>query len=198
MRGFWRDIRFAARGLRKSPGFTLVVLLTLALGIGANTAIFSLMDQLLLRSLPVKSPSELILLDGPGPYQGRTFNKQTFSYPMYQDFRDQNQVFSGLLARFPTTMTMAWRGESGRGEGDLVSGNYFDVLGVSAAIGRVFTASDDRVPGAHPIAVLSYGFWQRRFASDPSVLNQTINVNGHPLTIVGVSAAGFSGLDVGS
>ena len=147
MHGFWRDIRFAARGLRKSPGFTLVVLLTLALGIGANTAIFSLMDQLLLRSLPVKSPSELILLDGPGPYQGRTFNNQTFSYPMYKDFRDENQVFSGLLARFPTTMTMAWKGQSDRVQGDLVSGNYFEVLGVPAAVGRVFDASDDQVPG---------------------------------------------------
>ena len=198
MQGFWRDIRFAARGLRKSPGFTLVVLLTLALGIGANTAIFSLMDQLLLRSLPVKSPSELILLDGPGPYQGRTFNNQTFSYPMYKDFRDENQVFAGLLARFPTSMTMAWKGQSDRVQGDLVSGNYFEVLGVPAAIGRVFNASDDQVPGAHPVAVLSYGFWQRRFAGDPSVLNQTITVNGHPMTIVGVSAAGFSGLQVES
>src|SRR3954447_16031798 len=198
MQGFWRDIRHAARGLRKSPGFTLVVLVTLALGIGANTAIFSLMDQLLLRSLPVKSPSELILLDGPGAYQGRTFNNQTFSYPMYTDFRDQNQVFSGLLARFPATMTMTWKGQSDRVQGDLVSGNYFEVLGVPAAIGRVFNASDDRVPGAHPVAVLSYGFWQRRFGGDPTILNQSITVNGHPLTIVGVSAPGFSGLQVGS
>src|SRR4051812_28305466 len=123
MQGFWRDIRHAARGLRKSPGFTPVVLLTLALGIGANTAIFSLMDQLLLRSLPVKSPSELILLDGPGPYQGRAFNKQTFSYPMYKDFRDENQVFSGLLARFPAAMTMSWRGRVGRVEREVGVGN---------------------------------------------------------------------------
>src|SRR3954465_9193613 len=192
------DLRFALRTFAKTPGFTLVVLLTLALGIGANTAIFSLMDQLLLRSLPVKSPSELILLDGPGAYQGRTFNNQTFSYPMYKDFRDENQVFSGLLARFPTAMTMAWKGQSDRVQGDLVTGNYFEVLGVPAAIGRVFNASDDRVPGAHPVAVLSYGFWQRRFGGDPTVLNQTITVNGHPLTIVGVSAPGFSGLQVGS
>ena len=198
MQGFWRDIRFAARGLRKSPGFTLVVLLTLALGIGANTAIFSLIDQLLLRSLPVKNPSELILLDGPGPYQGRTFNNQTFSYPMYKDFRDENQVFSGLLARFPTSMTMAWKGQSDRVQGDLVSGNYFEVLGVPRGDRAGVQRLGRQVPGAHPVAVLSYGFWQRRFAGDPSVLNQTITVNGHPMTIVGVSAAGFSGLQVES
>jgi hypothetical protein len=95
-------------------------------------------------------------------------------------------------------MTIAWRGQSERVQGDLVSGNYFDVLGVRAALGRVFTAADDRIPGAHPIALLSYGFWQRRFAGDPSVLNQSITVNGHPMTIVGVAGPGFSGLQVGT
>jgi putative ABC transport system permease protein len=198
MSSLWRDFRHTTRALRKAPGFTFVVVLTLALGIGANTAIFSLMDQVLLRSLPVRDPSQLVLLDGPGAFQGRTFNAQTFSYPMYTDFRDRNQVFSGLLARFPTAMTVAWRGQSERVQGDLVSGNYFEVLGVRPALGRVFTAADDRVPGAHPIAVLSYGFWQRRLGGDPSVLNQTLTVNGHPMTIVGVSAAGFSGLQVGT
>jgi putative ABC transport system permease protein len=198
MQALWRDIRHTTRALGKTPGFTLVVLLTLGLGIGANTAIFSLMDQVLLRSLPVREPAQLVLLDGPGAYQGRTFNAQTFSYPMYTDFRDQNHVFSGLLARFPTAMTVAWRGQSERLQGDLVSGNYFDVLGVRPALGRLFTAADDRIPGAHPVAVLGYGFWQRRFAGDPSVLNQTITVNGHPMTIVGVSGPGFSGVQVGT
>jgi predicted permease len=198
MQALWRDIRHTARALSKAPGFTLVVVVTLALGIGANTAIFSLMDQVLLRSLPVRDPSNLILLDGPGAFQGRTFNAQTFSYPMYTDFRDQNQVFSGVLARFPTAMTIGWHGQSERVQGDLVSGNYFDVLGVQPAIGRVLSVADDRVPGAHPVAVLAYGYWVRRFASDPTVLNQTITVNGHPMTIVGVSAPGFSGLQVGT
>jgi putative ABC transport system permease protein len=198
MQSIWRDIRHTARALRKTPGFTAVVLFTLALGIGANTAIFSLMDQVILRSLPVRDPSQLVLLDGPGAFQGRTFNAQTFSYPMYSDFRDQNRVFSGLLARFPAAMTVGWKGQAERVQGDLVSGNYFDVLGVRPALGRVFTAADDRIPGAHPVAVLSYGFWQRRFAGDPSVLNQTLTVNGHPLTIVGVSASGFSGVQVGT
>ena len=111
MQALWRDIRHTARALRKAPGFTAVVVLTLALGIGANTAIFSLMDQVLLRSLPVWEPSRLVLLDGPGAFQGRTMNAQTFSYPMYTDFRDRTQVFSGLLARYPSRMTLAWHGQ---------------------------------------------------------------------------------------
>ena len=175
-----------------------MVVLTLGLGVGANAAIFSLMDQVILRSLPVADPTQLVQLDGPGPNQGRSYNGQTFSYPMYTDFRDRNQVFSGLLARFPTAMTISWRGQSERVQGDLVSGNYFDVLGVKPALGRMFTPADDRIPGAHPIAILSHGFWTRRFGADPGILNQTLVVNGHPMTIVGVSGPGFSGLQVGT
>jgi predicted permease len=197
MNGLSRDIRHAIRSLRQAPGFVLIVVLTLGLGIGANTAIFSLMDQVLLRPLPVHDPSALVLLDGPGAFQGRTVNLATFSYPMYVDFRDRNEVFSGVLARFPLSTTVVWRGASERANGELVSGNYFDVLGVPPALGRVLNAADDRVPGAHPVAVLSYGYWQRRFGGDPLVLNQTITVNGHPLTIVGVSARGFAGVQVG-
>ena len=193
-----REIRYAARGLRKNVGFALVVVLTLGFGMGANAAIFSLMDQVLLRSLPVRDPSQLVLLDGPGAFQGRTFNRMTFSYPMYVDFRDRNEVFSGVLARFPTAMTVVWQGRSERASGDIVSGNFFDVLGVGPAIGRVFNASDDRTPGAHPVAVLSYGYWQRRFGGDPAVLDQTLVVNGHPMTIIGVAAQGFTGMQVGS
>ena len=197
MHALWRDIRHAARSLRKAPGFLLIVVLTLGLGIGANTAIFSLMDQVLLRPLPVHDPGSLVLLDGPGAFQGRTMNAMTFSYPMYTDFRDRNEVFAGVLARFPLSMTVVWRGASERANGELVSGNFFDVLGVRPAIGRTLSASDDRTPGAHPVAVLSYGYWQRRFGGDPHVLDQTITVNGHPLTIVGVTARGFTGVQVG-
>ena len=193
----WRDLKHAFRVLRKNPGFTCVVVLTLGLGIGANTAIFSLMDQVLLRALPVRDPGELVLLDGPGPFRGKTFNDQTFSYPMYKDFRDRTEVFSGVLARFPMAITVVWNGESERVSGDLVSGNYFEVLGVRPAIGRLFNAADDRTPGAHPVAVLSHGFWTRRFGSNPAVLNQALTVNGHALTIVGVAAQGFNGLQVG-
>jgi predicted permease len=192
-----RDIRHVSRGLRKNPAFVIVVVLTLGLGIGANTAIFSLMDQVLLRSLPVRDPGSLVLLDGPGAFMGRTMNAMTFSYPMYRDFRDRNDVFAGILGRFPTSMTVVWRGQSERAAGELVTGNYFELLGVRPAVGRVFNAADDQTPGAHPIAVLSHGYWIRRFGGDPGVLNQTIIVNGHPLTIVGVSAPGFTGLQVG-
>jgi predicted permease len=198
MNGIGRDLRHAARGLRKNPAFTLVVVATLALGIGANAAIFSLMDQVLFRALPVRDPGQLVLLDGPGAFQGRTYNAMTFSYPMYTDFRDRNEVFSGLLGRFRTAMTVSWKGQAERANGDLVTGNFFDVLGVRPALGRMFSASDDVTPGAHPVAVLSYGYWQRRFGADPAVLNQTISVNGHSLTIVGVSGPGFNGLQVGS
>lgn len=197
MNALLRDIRHAVRSLRQAPGFVLVVVLTLGLGIGANTAIFSLMDQVLLRPLPVHDPSALVLLDGPGAFRGRTMNAMTFSYPMYRDFRDRTEVFSGVLARFPLSTTVVWRGASERANGELVSGNYFDVLGVPPALGRVLNAADDRTPDGHPIAVLSHGYWQRRFGGDPGVLNQTITVNGHPLTIVGVSARGFTGIQGG-
>ena len=197
MNALSRDIRHAIRSLRKSPSFLAIVVLTLGLGIGANTAIFSLMDQVLLRPLPVHEPGELVLLDGPGAFRGRTMNAMTFSYPMYTDFRDRNDVFSGVLGRFPLAVTAVWRGTSERADGELVSGNFFDVLGVRPALGRVFNAADDRTPGGHPIAVLSYGYWQRRFGGDPRILNETIAVNGHPLSIVGVSDRRFTGIQVG-
>jgi MacB-like periplasmic core domain len=198
MNGIWRDIRHAVRSLRKTPGFLAIVILTLGLGIGANAAIFSLTDQILLRPLAVHDPSSLVLLDGPGAFLGRTMNAMTFSYPMYRDLRDRNEVFTGVIGRFPLALTAVWRGASERANGDLVSGNYFDVLGVQPVLGRLFNASDDRTPGAHPIAVLSYGYWQRKFGGDPLVLNQTITVNGHPLTIVGVSDRRFTGIQIGS
>jgi len=197
MNTIWRDIRHAVRSLRKTPGFFIIVVLTLGLGIGANTAIFSLMDQVLLRPLPVHDPASLVLLDGPGAFRGRTLNAMTFSYPMYKDFRDRNEVFTGVLARVPLAMTAVWRGASERANGELVSGNFFEVLGVQPALGRLFSAADDQTPGGHPIAVISYGYWQRRFGGDPEILNQTMAVNGHPLTIVGVSARGFTGIQVG-
>ena len=138
------DFRYALRTLLKAPAFTIVVVLTLALGIGANTAIFSLTDQVLLRMLPVKSPEQLVVLDGPGAFRGRTFNNGTLSYPMYRDIRDQNTVFDGVIARFPAPLTLLTNGQSERVSADLVTGNYFDVLGVRAQIGRTFTPDDDR------------------------------------------------------
>jgi putative ABC transport system permease protein len=192
-----QDIRYAVRTLLKTPAFTFVVVLTLALGIGANTAIFSLTDQLLLRLLPVKDPQQLVVLDGPGAFQGRTFNNGTFSYPMYRDFRDQTTVFSGVIARYPAPLTLMANGQAERVSGELVTGNYFDILGVGALIGRTFTPDDDKNPGGHPVAVLSHNYWMRRFAGDPSVVNRVITLNGTSMTIVGVTPPGFYGIVVG-
>ncbi|HWY48215.1 MAG TPA: ABC transporter permease [Bryobacteraceae bacterium] len=197
----FEDVRYALRGLRKSPMFTIVALLSLGLGIGANTAVFSLMDQALLRSLPVKHPEQLVLFSAKGPRRGQVNTSYgdiyTFSYPMYRDFRDGNQVFSGVLARFPISFSASWHDQTERIYGDLVSGNYFDVLGVHAAIGRTFTPEEDRRPGANPVVVLSYGYWKGRFGGDPGVLNQTILLNAHPMTIVGIAQPGFKGVGVG-
>ena len=201
MTTFLKDLRYAARSFRKSPGFAFVAVATLALGIGANAAIFALVDRVLLTLLPVRNPKELVLLRSPGPAQGHTWsdgdNASSFSYPMYRDLRDQNTVFTGLLAEYPFEATVSARGESERASGELVSGNYFAVLGVAPAVGRNLAPEDDRVPGAHPETVLSHGYWTRRFGNDPSVLNKTIVVNGSPLTIVGVARAEFSGIQPG-
>src|SRR5207302_3467014 len=196
-----QDVRYAFRQLRKTPGFTTVSLITLALGIGANTAIFSLTDQILLRLLPVAHPEELVLLRSPGLSPGHNWtdgaNVTTFSYPMYKDLRDRNQVFSGLLARYPVSLSVAGQGQSERADGELVSGNYFQVLGITPILGRVFDAQDETAPGANPLAVLSYGYWSRHFGNDSSVLNQQLIVNGTALTVVGVARPGFIGIQVG-
>ncbi len=192
-----QDVRQALRTLRKSPVFTSVAIVSLALGIGANTAIFTLMDQVLLRMLPVQNPEQLVMLDQQGPTQGSVENDHAFSYPMYQDFRHHSPVFSGVLARFPLSMSLSYRGQTERAAGDLVSGNYFDVLGVRALAGHTFTQDDDRTPGAHPVAFLTYGYWQRRFGGDRSILNQTLLINGHPMTVVGIGPPGFHGTEVG-
>src|SRR6476661_837149 len=181
MEQLWLDTRFALRTLITAPAFTLVVVLTLALGIGANAAIFSLTDQVLLRLLPVRDPEQLVVLDGPGPFSGRTYNNGTFSYPMYRDIRDRNTVFDGVIARFPTALTLTMDGQAERVDGDLVTGNYFDVLRVRAAVGRLFDPADDQAPGGHPLVVLGYDYWMRRFAGDPAVLTRRIALNGIPM-----------------
>src|SRR5689334_5686173 len=127
MHSFSQDVRFAFRTLRKSPIFTSVAILSLALGIGANTAIFTLLDQVLLRALPVKSPDQLVMLDAPGPNQGAFYNDNAFSYPMYCDLRDRNQAFSGVLGRFAVPVSVTHNGNTERADGEIVSGNFFDV-----------------------------------------------------------------------
>jgi len=197
MQPLFQDLRFALRTLRKSPIFSTIAVLSLALGIGANTAIFSLMDQLLLRNLPVPHPEELVMLDQPPYTSGQVWIDHSFSYPMYKDFRDEGQVSSGVLARFPLPMSVGYQGQTERAVGELVSGNYFEVLGIPAFVGRTLTPDDDRTQGRSPVAFLTYGYWMRQFGGDRSILNQTLLVNGHPLTVVGIGPAGFSGVEVG-
>ncbi len=195
------DLRYAVRGLLRTPTFAVTAMLSLALGVGANTAIFSLVDQVILRPLPVKRPRELVVLKSPGPRTGWAHSDEpggvsSFSYPMYKDLRDQNQVFDGLLATFNFPASLAFKGETERVNGELVSGNYFETLGVGPAIGRVFMPEDDLRPGAQNVVVLSYQYWTNRLGANPTVLNQSILVNGNPMTIVGVAKRGFFGVEI--
>src|SRR5262249_5753439 len=180
--------------LLKHPGFTYVAALTLALGIGANTAIFSLIDAVLLKTLPVNNPERLVLL-------GRALggrNGVQFPYRTYRQIRDQNEVLSGLLAYHPLRLSVSVDGQPEPAvAGQLVSGNYYSVLGVNAALGRMIAPDDDRAPGESPVCVISYNYWSRRFAGDPAVLGKTIHIGGAPFTIVGVTPPEFFGLEVG-
>jgi predicted permease len=192
-----QDVHYGVRQLQRSPGFTFVAVISLALGIGGNTAIFTLLDQVLLQLLPVKNPRELVQLQWRGERNAPSIGSGTVSYPLYRDIRDRKQVFTGVMCRFPLALSVAHQGQTDRVEGELVSGNYFEVLGVPAALGRTFTPEDDRTPGGHPLAVLSYDFWSERFGADPKILGQTILVNNFPLTVIGVSAKSFDGLELG-
>jgi predicted permease len=192
-----QDIQFALRTFRKSPVFTAVAILSLALGIGANTAIFSLVDQLILRLLPVRDPRSVVLLAGRGRHYGGNNGRNALSYPMYQDFRDRNPVFSEMMCRYSIPVTVGVSSRTEVVNGEFVSGNYFHLLGIGPALGRVFTAQDDLHAGAHPYAVLSYAYWQSNFAGDPRVVGQVIRVNNYPLMIVGVSQRGFDGVEPG-
>jgi predicted permease len=191
------DLRYALRSFTTSPVFTAVALISLALGIGANTAIFTLMDQVILRGLPVEEPDQLVLLSWRGMHYGSNTGMNSLSYPMYRDIRDQNQVFTGMLCRYATALSVSHSGQTERVAGELVSGNYYQILGVRAAIGRLISPDDDRLPGAGTVAVLSYDYWRNRFNRDPSILGQTIRLNGFPMTIVGVVERRFHGVDLG-
>jgi predicted permease len=194
----WADVRYACRSLRKAPAFTALTVLSVALGIGANATIFTLLDQIVLRPLPIERPDELVQLRIDGEFNGNTWGDGTeIAYPMYGDLRDHNQVFSGVFAQFDWPIHLNAGGSTERVAGELVSGTYFPVLGIRAAAGRLIAPGDDRVQGAHPVAVLSFGFWKSRFASDPAVVGRKVTINGHPFTIIGVAQSGFTGIDVG-
>jgi predicted permease len=190
------DLRLAFRGLRRSPLFASVAILSLALGIGANTAIFTLIDQLLLRRLPVRAPDELVMLYQRGPHNGSNMGARMHSYPIYQDYQKRAEPLAEVICRrlIPASISVDNRTE--RVQAEMVSGNYFTMLGVPPELGRVFNSpSDDQVYRGHPVVVLSYDYWTSRFANDPSVIGKKILVNDYPMEIVGVSARGFGGLD---
>lgn len=215
-----RDLRYAWRGLFRSPLFTIVALVSIALGIGANTAIFTLVDEVLLRQLPVKSPDQLVLFTGSRNHYGSNSGGNMLSFPMYEDFRDNfvdrgaaaplprvslavsnpapaTPIFSGLFARRAVAMNIGVNGQTERVPGEIVSGTFFQMLGVPAAIGRVITPDDDRVRGGSPVAVLSYDYWRNRFGGNPQIVGQTMTINNYAMTIIGVSQAGFDGVDIG-
>jgi putative ABC transport system permease protein len=198
-----QDTQFALRQLRNHPGFALTAVLTLALGIGATTAIYTLFDQMLLRNLPVEEPTRLVMLHFSGSDTGSLMSRggspgDYFSYPMYRNIRNRNSVFSGVLATAQTQVAIQWKNTPAFATSELVSGNYFDVLGVRPVIGRLFSPSDDEFPDRDPIVILSYAFWQREFGGDPKALNQTLRINSHPFTIVGVLQPSFKSVVVGS
>ena len=189
------EVRYAFRTLAKAPVFAGVAILSLALGIGANTAVFSMLHNVLLRLLPVRSPQELVQLRELGSHYGSNTGMNALSYPIYTDFRDQNQVFTGMLSRYQFPVSMSDAGRNERAMGELVSGTYFLVLGVQPALGRLFTAEDDRTPSGAPYAVLGYDYWQTRYGGDRSVIGKSILVNDHQLTVVGVAQRGFDGVE---
>ncbi len=197
-----QDVRFGLRMLRKNPGFTAVAALMLALGIGANTGIFSVMQQVLLQRLPVSHPEELVLLYAPGPTQGHVSSdegdgSESFSYPMYKDLRDHTSVFAGLAAKADFPVSLASRGQTERAEAELVSGNYFEVLGVHPAIGRTLQPEDSAAEGSNPVVMLGYGYWQKRFGGDARILNEGLLINNQAMTVVGVVQSEFNGIQLG-
>jgi predicted permease len=199
MESWIQDLRFATRMLAKKPSFTLVAVLSLALGIGANTTIFSLVNALLLRSLPVEEPERLVSIytkDEKNPGFG------ALSHLNWKDYREQNRVFSGVLGYDWTPMSVAagqgnTKGEAQLAFGQLVSGNYFDLLGVEPALGRTFLPEEDATPGAHPVVVVSHELWEERLGADPRAVGRTIRVNGSAYTVIGVAPAEFTGTDIG-
>ena len=190
------DLRFALRTLKRSPLFSAVAILSLALGIGANTAIFTLIDQILLRQLPVHDPGRLVMLFQRGSHNGSNMGDRMQSYPIYQDYQQKAAPLEEVLCRRLVSASVSVDNQTERVQAEMVSGNYFSMLGVTAAIGRVLNSQeDDRVYQGHPVAVLSYDYWVNRFARDPKIVGKKILVNNYPMTVVGVSAAGFAGLD---
>src|SRR6478609_3722440 len=190
------DLKLAVRGLFRNPLFSIVAVMSLALGIGANTAIFTLIDQILLRPLPVKDPDSLVMLFQQGPHSGSNMGQRAHSYPIYQEYQKRAEPLAEVMARRLADASVAIDNQTERIDIEMVSGNFFTMLGVGPAAGRVFNSQDDdQNYEGHPSVVLSYEYWTRRFANDPAAVGKKILVNNYPMTIVGVSAAGFAGVD---
>jgi putative ABC transport system permease protein len=195
MQALLQNLRYALRQLTRAPGFSATVIVTLALGIGANSAIFTIFDQVLLRMLPVQKPKELVRFQWSGSFSGSrsSFGGESgdyFSYPMYKDLRDRNSAFSGILAADRAGVGISWHDQAENEDAEVVSGNYFDLLGLRPAAGRLFTAADDVTKNANPVVVLGYDYWKSHF-NGAAVSGQTLLVNGHPFTILGVAPPGF-------
>src|SRR5258708_1048276 len=189
METLWQDLRHSVRMLLKRPGLTLTVVMTLALGIGANATIFTWIKAVLLAPLPgMERPDELVEIWG----ATRHNSALSTSYLDYLDFRDRNTALSGLIAHQVLAMNLGRGDKPERVRGAVVSGNYFEVLGVKALVGRTFAPEEDRTPNSHPVAVVGYGLWQRRFGSDPHAIGQSITLNEHDFTIIGVTPADFA------
>lgn len=197
MNAIIQNIRYAIRQLMRAPGFAATVIVTLALGIGANSAIFTIFDQVLLRMLPVQNPKELVRFEWTGAFSGSTSSfggdgKNYFSYPMYKDLRDKNDVFSGVLAAVHSGVGVSWHDQAENLDAEIVSGNYFNLLGLKPAVGRLFTDSDDTVKDANPVVVLGHDYWKTHFNASTDVAGKTVLINGHAFTILGVAPEGFN------
>jgi len=196
MNNLLADLRYALRTLKRSPLFAAVAILSLALGIGANTAIFTLIDQILLRQLPIREPERLVMLYQRGSHNGSNMGDRMQSYPIYRDYQMKAAPLEEVICRRLVSASVSVDNQTERVQAEMVSGNYFSMLGVRPAIGRVFSSEeDDRVYQGHPVVVLSYDYWVNRFARDKNVIGKKILVNNYPMTVVGVSAAGFAGMD---
>jgi hypothetical protein len=187
MKALRQDVRYGLRMLARSPGFTIVAVLSIALGIGVNTTIFSFINAALFRPLPFPDPHQLV----------RVWDGMASSYPDYVAYRDESRVFSGLAAYAERSMSLTVGGETELVGGEIVSGNYFDVLGVKPTTGRAFLAEEDRTTGTHPVVVVSHNLWRGRFNSDPNLVGKSININNHPYTIIGVMPEKFVGASTG-
>src|SRR5215472_1472313 len=198
LRDFAYDLRFSARSFLRSPSFTTTAVLSLALGIGATTAIYSLVDQVILHTLPVDHPERLVLIDWNGFQFAETFGtSNVMSYPVCRDLQQQTRFFDGVFCRAAATINLATAGDPKPTAAELVSGTYFSVLGVSPALGRLLTVDDDQAPGSSPVVVLSYEFWKNQFGRAQDIVGRKVLVNQYPMTVVGVAAPAFHGIDVG-